>query len=65
MGMTAGSGIEGAGETERREENDERLLWLTAPGGFIGKAAEVGVPGVDGTGDPIDVAESNTDSCAL
>lgn len=26
MGMTAGRGIDGAGETERRDENDDRLL---------------------------------------
>lgn len=64
MGITAGKGIDGAGESERREENEERRLWLTTLGGFMGSVAEVGVPGAEGTGDPMDVAESNTDSCA-
>ncbi len=54
MGMTAGRGIEGAGETERRDENDDLRLGLITLGGFMGKAMEVGVPGADGTGDPID-----------
>jgi len=62
MGMTAGSGMEGAGETDRLEEKDERRLWLTTLGGFMGTANEVGVPGADGTGEPIDVLESTTDS---
>ena len=31
----------------------------------MGSEAEVGVPGADGTGDPIDVDESSTESCAL
>lgn len=54
MGITAGRGIDGAGETERRdEENDDLRLWLMTLGGFIGSATEVGVPGADGTGDPI------------
>lgn len=52
MGITAGSGNEGAGETDLREEKDERRLWLTALGGFIGRGTEVGVPGADGTGEP-------------
>lgn len=54
-GITAGSGIEGAGETERRmdgdDPNDERRL-CDVGGGFIGSANEFGVPGADGTGDP-------------
>ena len=60
MGMTAGNGIEGAGDIDRREENDERRLWLTTLGGFIGKAMEVGVPGAEGAGEPTDGAESRT-----
>jgi hypothetical protein len=59
--MTAGSGIEGAGETDRLEENDDRRLWLMTLGGFMGRATEVGVPGADGTGEPITTADS-TDS---
>jgi len=50
--MTAGSGIDGAGETERLEENEDLRLWLRTLGGFIGKAIEVGVPGAEGTGEP-------------
>lgn len=64
MDMTAGSGSEGAGEADRREENEDRRLWLTTLGGFMGSGNEVGVPGADGTGDPIDVFESTTESWA-
>jgi hypothetical protein len=64
MDITAGSGKVGAGETERREENDDLRLWLTTLGGFIGNGRDVGVPGAEGTGDPIEVAESTTESCA-
>lgn len=59
MGMTAGSGREGAGDTDLREENDDRLLWLTTLGGFIGSGTEVGVPGADGTGDPMTALEDS------
>lgn len=53
MGMTAGKGIDGAGLTERRDdEKDDLRLWLMMLGGFMGKATEVGVPGADGTGEP-------------
>jgi hypothetical protein len=41
-GMTAGSGNDGAGDTDRRiagdEPNDERRLCEVGPGGFIGRA---------------------------
>lgn len=40
--MTAGNGIEGAGEADRRIEvedpKEDLRLWLTALGGFIGNA---------------------------
>ena len=62
--ITAGSGIEGAGDMERREENDDRRLWLTTLGGFIGRAIDVGVPGCEGTGEPMEVLESTTESWA-
>lgn len=62
IGITAGSGIEGAGDTDRREEKEDRRLWLTTLGGFIGRANEVGVPGAEGTGDPTEGAESRTAS---
>ncbi len=53
MGITAGSGMEGAGEAERLEENDDLREWLITLGGFIGRANEVGVPGAEGTGEPM------------
>lgn len=54
IGITAGNGIDGAGLTERRdEEKDDLRLWLTMLGGFMGNAMEVGVPGAEGTGEPI------------
>lgn len=59
MGITAGNGRDGAGETDLRDENDDRLLWLTTLGGFIGSGTEVGVPGVDGTGDPTAAFEAS------
>lgn len=63
IGMTAGRGMDGAGDTDRREEKDDRRLWLTTLGGFIACAVEVGVPGVEGTGEPIEAADSMTESC--
>lgn len=62
IGMTAGRGKDGAGEADRREENEDRLLWLTTLGGFIGSASDVGVPGADGIGDPTEVLDSRTES---
>ena len=62
MGMTAGSGIDGAGETDRLEENEDLLLWLMTLGGFMGSAADVGVPGADGAGEP--AATPGTESTA-
>lgn len=56
--------MDGAGDRERLEEKDERRLWLTTLGGFIGREVDVGVPGADGTGEPMDVPESTTESCA-
>ena len=53
IGRTAGSGSEGAGEADLRNEgddpNEERRLCVSG-GGFIGKAKEVGVPGIEGVG---------------
>ena len=57
MGITAGSGIEGAGDTERREDKDDLREWLTTLGGFMGRAAEVGVPGAEGAGEALPAAE--------
>ena len=54
MGITAGRGMDGAGETDRRDEKDDRRLWLMTLGGFMGIAIEVGVPGAEGTGEPIE-----------
>jgi hypothetical protein len=55
-GMTAGSGNDGAGETDRLmdgdEPNEDRRLCEVGAGGFIGRARLWGVPGTEGTGDP-------------
>lgn len=64
MGMTAGSGIDGAGDTDRWDENDERRLWLTTLGGFMGKANDVGVPGAEGAGELIEVGPEAAPSMA-
>lgn len=54
IGITAGRGMEGAGLTERRDdEKDDLRLWLMMLGGFMGSAIEVGVPGAEGTGEPM------------
>lgn len=62
MGITAGRGSVGAGEAERRDENEDLRLWLITLGGFMGSGMDVGVPGAEGTGDPTDVADSIMDS---
>jgi hypothetical protein len=53
-GFTAGSGIAGAGEADRRidgeEPKEDRRLRETG-GGSMGRGAVIGVPGVDGPGD--------------
>ena len=54
--MTAGKGIEGAGDADRRTvgdpfPNDERRLRLVGGGGFIGNASDEGVSGADGAGE--------------
>lgn len=56
FGITAGSGIEGAGDADRRiegEDPNEDLRLCEVGGGFMGRANDWGVPGADGTGDPI------------
>lgn len=53
IGRTAGSGIDGAGEAERLmgdEPMELRRLCEIAEGGFMGKASDVGVPGIEATG---------------
>lgn len=54
IGLTAGKGIDGAGDAERRMEGEEpkeerRLGVMT--GGFIGSASDAGVPGNEAAGD--------------
>ena len=51
IGITAGRGIDGAGEGDRREEKEDLRLWLMTRGGFIGSGNEFGVPGAEGTGE--------------
>lgn len=70
IGITAGRGMDGAGEADRRidmagEEapKEDLLLWLTTLGGFIGKAMEVGVPGQEGAGEPM--ALESADNCVV
>lgn len=57
FGMTAGKGIDGAGDADRRiegeEPNDDRRLWDVGGGCMVGKASDCGVPGIEGTGEPI------------
>ena len=62
IGITAGRGSEGAGDTDRLIDmageaapNEDLLLWLMVLGGFIGNAEDVGVPGQEGVGDPMAV----------
>ena len=69
MGMTAGSGMDGAGEAERPripevvEPNDDLRLWLIVLGGFIGSACVVGVLGSDGLGDSALRYADSAESC--
>lgn len=65
MAITAGRGMDGAGEGDRLEENEDRLLWLITLGGFIGKGKEFGVPGADGTGELMEAEVTDSGgSCA-
>lgn len=71
IGMTAGRGRDGAGETDRRMDiageaapKEDLRLWLIVLGGFIGKARDVGVPGQEGTGDPIAFEVGSAANCA-
>ena len=55
IGLTAGNGREGAGDADLRTDGDEpkddrRLCEIN--GGFMGSARDVGVPGIDGAGEP-------------
>ena len=53
-GITAGSGIDGLGETDLLtdcEPKDDRLL-CDVGGGFMGNASDCGVPGAEGFGEP-------------
>lgn len=64
FGMTAGRGMDGAGDAERRIDGDdiapkeERRLCDVGGGCMAGKAKDCGVPGIDGTGEPTLRAES-------
>jgi hypothetical protein len=69
IGITAGSGMDGAGEADLRIDiagdaapKEDRLLWLMVLGGFIGRARDVGVPGHDGTGEPIALVVDSLDA---
>lgn len=60
--MTAGRGIDGAGDADRRmdgdEPNDERRLCDVGGGCIVGKASDCGVPGIEGTGEPMEWFDS-------
>lgn len=64
MGLTAGNGRDaGDGDVDLRRDGDplkELLLLRVAPktGGFIGVENDVGVPGVEGTGEGASAEES-------
>lgn len=71
MGMTAGNGSEGAGDADLRIDiagdaapKEDLRLWLMVLGGFMGRAREVGVPGQEGTGDPIAFEVGSAAICA-
>ena len=58
-GITAGSGMEGLGDTDRCRiefcpicDPKDDLRLCDVGGGFIGKAKDCGVPGADGRGEP-------------
>ena len=59
-GITAGSGMDGLGDTDRLvvgpvpicEPNDDLRL-CDVGGGFMGSARDCGVPGAEGAGEPI------------
>lgn len=64
LGITAGNGIDGAGEADRRIDGDdmapkdERRLLVVGGGCIAGRAKDCGVPGIDGTGEPTPRVES-------
>jgi len=70
MGITAGKGIDGAGDADRRMDlaveaapKEDLLLWLMVLGGFIGNATDVGVPGHEGAGEPTALPNDSVESC--
>lgn len=64
FGITAGNGIDGAGEAERRIDGDEpkdvRRLCDVRGACMVGSASDCGVPGMEGTGEPTAKGESAT-----
>ena len=53
IGLTAGKGIDGAGDADLRRDGEDAkddLRLCVNGGGFIGNAREVGVPGIDAEG---------------
>jgi hypothetical protein len=59
LGITAGNGIDGAGDADLRMDGDdmapkeERRLCEVGGGCIAGKAKDWGVPGIEGMGEPI------------
>lgn len=68
MGLTAGRGRDGAGETdlliEGEELKEERRLGVRA-GGFMGSGKDIGVPGAEGVGEAIASDEASLTKCGL
>jgi hypothetical protein len=64
FGITAGNGMDGAGEADLRiegeEPNEERRLCDVGGGCIVGNAKDCGVPGIEGTGEPIPRVASPT-----
>lgn len=64
FGMTAGKGIDGAGEAERRmdgeDPNEVRRLCDVGGACIEGRTSDCGVPGIDGTGEPVAKVDSAT-----
>jgi hypothetical protein len=64
FGITAGSGMDGAGEADRRIDGDDmapkddRRLCDVGGGCIAGRARDCGVPGIEGTGEPMPRVES-------
>ena len=60
--MTAGSGIEGAGEAIVTLTIVGTGLCEVGGGCMVGRASDCGVPGIDGTGEPMAIESATKDA---